>query len=492
MTPQAQAVAPSPSAAAVFRAGHRITNPVPAFLNAGVALLALLAVFAAVNRDRMPNGFGEFLALRVTVRNLIKVPLFLLGWAAVFGTFTRRDHADAPFRTEMIQVTKACLAASIFALLFPLTSDSGAFRIRVVAYFLPVAIAVSLSGRLAARAWGGRIVQAVSGHCDVIIVGSGPRAASLYHHLRSARSDAPRVLGFVDSPNGHRMLAAIRDRMLGGLEDLESVLMTKPVDEVLIALPAKSCYDQIQTAIRTCERVGVKAKYLSDVFALSLARSRFEPDDRAPLMCLRVVQDDYRLAVKRCIDIVGAVFGLVLLAPVMLAIAAIVRWSSPGPAVFAQERFGLNRRRFRMYKFRTMVENAEDLQVRLEARNEARGPVFKIRDDPRITPVGRFLRRTSLDELPQLVNVLKGQMSLVGPRPLPKRDVARFSDASLMRRFSVKPGLTCLWQVNGRSNSDFDEWIRMDLEYIDNWSLALDCRVLARTIPAVFRGTGAV
>src|SRR5690606_23702383 len=155
------------------------------------------------------------------------------------------------------------------------------------------------------------------------------------------------------------------------------------------------------------------------------------------------------------------------------------------------DRYGYNRRLFRMYKFRTMTVGAEAMQEQLEHLNEARGPVFKIRDDPRITPIGRFLRRTSLDELPQLFNVLKGDMSLVGPRPLPKRDVNHFQDAWLMRRFSVLPGLTCLWQVSGRSNLGFDDWVTLDLAYIDRWSLRLDFLILLRTIPAVFKGTGA-
>jgi exopolysaccharide biosynthesis polyprenyl glycosylphosphotransferase len=204
-----------------------------------------------------------------------------------------------------------------------------------------------------------------------------------------------------------------------------------------------------------------------------------------------VVPDDHRLTIKRALDVCGAAAVIVVLSPVMLAAAAAVKLTSHGPALFTQERFGLNRRRFQMLKFRTMVADAEQLQNDLEERNEANGPVFKIAADPRITRVGRFLRRTSIDELPQLFNVLRGDMAIVGPRPLPVRDVQRFTRASDMRRFSVRPGLTCLWQVSGRSNLTFEEWISLDLRYIDGWSLALDFLILLRTVPAVIRGTGA-
>jgi lipopolysaccharide/colanic/teichoic acid biosynthesis glycosyltransferase len=206
---------------------------------------------------------------------------------------------------------------------------------------------------------------------------------------------------------------------------------------------------------------------------------------------VRTLPDDYRLIFKRCIDVTAALLGLVILAPFLLLISLLIATTSPGPVFFAQERYGLNRRRFKMYKFRTMVADAEQRQEALESLNEATGPVFKIRNDPRITTVGRVLRRTSMDELPQLVNVLKGEMSLVGPRPLPLRDVGRFTEAALMRRFSVPPGLTCLWQISGRSDVGFDDWIKLDLEYIDRWSLALDCRILILTLPAVVRGAGA-
>jgi len=175
----------------------------------------------------------------------------------------------------------------------------------------------------------------------------------------------------------------------------------------------------------------------------------------------------------------------------MLIAAVAIKLTSPGPIVYPQNRCGLGRRPFRMYKFRSMSVDAEKLQASLEERNEASGPVFKIRDDPRVTGLGRLLRKWSIDELPQFWNVLRGDMSLVGPRPLPLRDVQRITRPSDMRRCSMRPGLTCLWQVEGRCDIGFERWVELDLEYIDNWSLALDARILAKTIPAVLKGNGA-
>jgi lipopolysaccharide/colanic/teichoic acid biosynthesis glycosyltransferase len=203
------------------------------------------------------------------------------------------------------------------------------------------------------------------------------------------------------------------------------------------------------------------------------------------------VQDDFHLVLKRVIDLVGAAFGLMVLAPLLLVIAALIKLNGPGPVLFTQRRYGFNKRLFSMIKFRTMVPDAEARQADLEEMNEAQGPVFKIARDPRVTPLGRFLRASSLDELPQLWNVLKGEMSLVGPRPLPVRDVGHFSEGWLMRRFSMPPGLTCLWQISGRSEIGFERWVQLDLEYIDHWSLRLDGLILLKTIPAVLRGTGA-
>ena len=468
-----------------------ITLRIYTLVNAAVVLFVLLGVLAGINRNQMPEGLGAFLALRITVKNLIATALFLLGSAIAYRMVGLTRQADAPFWKELIQVAKACAAASLFFLLFPLTTHTGAVTGEAVLYFLPASILACLCGRMVARALTGRLAGALTGRHDVIIVGSGPRAAAVHQRIRISPHAHTRVLGFVDSPNGHLVPEIIQSQMLGGLHELEGILMKHPVDEVIIALPAKSCYEKIQTALRTCERAGVEAKYLFDVFESSIAKPRFEPDDSSSVVSMKVVHDDYRLAVKRAIDIVGSLTGLLLFAPLMLVIAAAVRMTSPGPVIFTQERPGFRKRHFRMYKFRTMVPDAEKLQAALEDSNEAQGPVFKIRKDPRITPIGRILRKTSLDELPQFFNVLRGEMSLVGPRPLPTRDFLKFDDAALMRRFSVKPGLTCLWQINGRSDINFDQWIELDLKYIDNWSLGLDLTILVQTVPAVIRGSGA-
>ena len=198
------------------------------------------------------------------------------------------------------------------------------------------------------------------------------------------------------------------------------------------------------------------------------------------------------MVAKQLVDFFGSLIILLFLSLPMLAIALLVKLTSPGPALFRQQRSGINGRPFTIFKFRTMVTNAEQFKHELAAMNEMSGPVFKITNDPRITPVGKFLRKYSLDELPQLLNVLRGEMSLVGPRPLPVDEVRRFNDFAHRRRLSVKPGLTCLWQIKGRNRiTSFDDWVRLDLEYIDNWSLWLDVSILIRTIPVVVLGTGA-
>jgi len=473
---------------------NRLVRRISAFVNAGVVLLALTAVFVVLNRDQTTNGLAGFLAIRITIKNLLVTIICLMGGAWSFHIFgLTKPLPNTSILSEIIRVAKACTVAAAFAALFPLTSNTTAFSAPYILLFLPAAIIICLCGRLLARACAERFARSLNGNRTVIIVGAGPRALSMYQQLKESRYCCFNVLGFVTSPTCDHVSEQIRENIIGSLDDLEGIVMKQPVDDVLITLSAESCHAQIQFAITTCERAGVEAKYLlSDIFELSLARPTIEPEGRGSVVHLKVVHDDARVVVKRAIDLLGSISVLAFIGPLMLVIAAAIRLTSPGPAMFVQERYGLRKRRFRMYKFRTMVPDAEKLQESLESMNEARGPAFKIRKDPRVTPLGAFLRKTSLDELPQLFNVLKGEMSLVGPRPLPVRDVSRFDRAALMRRFSVKPGLTCLWQVNGRSDTDFENWINLDLKYIDEWSLGLDFKILWQTVPTVLTGRGAV
>jgi exopolysaccharide biosynthesis polyprenyl glycosylphosphotransferase len=273
---------------------------------------------------------------------------------------------------------------------------------------------------------------------------------------------------------------------------LESVLRNQSVDEVLVTLPPKRYGHLVEKIVNRCEEQGVIVRVRAEMFELQIARTYTDELEGLPVLTFRSgPQDDWRIVAKRLIDIVASAMLLFILAPLFAVVAWLIKLNSPGPVLFAQERIGLNKRRFKMLKFRTMVNGADQHQATLEDLNEADGPVFKIKNDPRVTPLGKFLRRYSIDELPQLINVLNGDMSLVGPRPLPVRDVERIDVASHKRRFSIKPGLTCLWQVNGRSNVGFEDWVRMDLEYIDRWSLGLDMLILLKTIPAVLRGPGA-
>jgi exopolysaccharide biosynthesis polyprenyl glycosylphosphotransferase len=276
------------------------------------------------------------------------------------------------------------------------------------------------------------------------------------------------------------------------VSELESIIAHQPIDEVLVALPTHKYGALVETIVRRCEEEGIIVRVRTEMFELQVARSYVDELEGVPVVTIQSgPQDDWQLGAKRLIDIVASSALLVALAPLFAAIALLIRSDSPGPVFFKQERIGFNKRRFSLLKFRTMVDGADAQQADLEDLNEAEGPVFKIKNDPRVTRLGRFLRRCSIDELPQLVNVLKGDMSLVGPRPLPVRDVERIDVTSHRRRFSIKPGITCLWQVNGRSNIGFDDWVRLDLEYIDKWSLGLDLRILLKTIPAVLKGPGA-
>jgi exopolysaccharide biosynthesis polyprenyl glycosylphosphotransferase len=252
-------------------------------------------------------------------------------------------------------------------------------------------------------------------------------------------------------------------------------------------------FEQVEVAIKACEIEGVEAWLIADFFKTQISRTSVDNFHGRPILVFRATpESSWHGLIKQLMDFFGSLFLLLLFSVPLLLVGLLIKITSRGPVFFKQQRAGLNGKPFTIYKFRTMVTNAEQLKHELARLNEMSGPVFKVTNDPRVTPVGQFLRKFSIDEFPQLFNVLRGEMSLVGPRPLPVDEVKRFDDVAHRRRLSVKPGLTCLWQVSGRNDvSDFEDWVRLDLEYIDNWSLWLDLKILLKTVPIVVTGAGA-
>ena len=451
-----------------------------------IALSALIGLFVIHNLGRLPTGLDDFLGARLTVKNCLLVVLFAGSWYLSCRWTGLYDWSRVKrLRSEVLRVCAAASIGTLAAVVFPLTSKSGAFDANLLLPLFALGTGLMLGWRALLRTTSRSLVRASR---TLLIVGAGPRAQELYSRIKSEGNGEVNFVGFVDSA---LQTEASSVTPVCTLDGLERFLMGQELDEVLIALPIKSCYGEIQRTIQICERVGVPVKYSASLFAHARIEPRMEYSFSGPVLSVPAVVEGVPLLVKRAIDMVGAGLVLLLLSPILLAVTAAIKLTSPGPVLFTQLRYGRDRRRFRMYKFRTMVAGAEAQQAQLEELNEASGPVFKIRRDPRITAFGAFLRRTSLDELPQLWNVLRGDMSLVGPRPLPLRDVNQIQEPWLMRRFSVFPGITGLWQVSGRCDVPFDDWIRLDLDYIDRWSLFLDLRIMARTIPAVISGRGA-
>lgn len=276
------------------------------------------------------------------------------------------------------------------------------------------------------------------------------------------------------------------------IEKLVELLHEHSVNGVIISAE-HTHFEQIEAAIRACEVEGIEAWLVADFFRTQISRTTLDDFFGRPVLVFRATpESSWQSLAKQVLDFVAAVAALVVLSPLLLLVALIIKISSPGPVLFRQSRAGLNGQPFTMYKFRTMVSNAEQLKHELQILNEMSGPVFKLTKDPRVTPIGRWLRRYSVDEFPQLFNVLRGEMSLVGPRPLPLDEVRRFDDVGHRRRLSVRPGLTCLWQISGRNNvTDFREWVRLDLQYIDNWSFWLDLKIILLTVPVVLTAKGA-
>jgi len=324
---------------------------------------------------------------------------------------------------------------------------------------------------------------------NLLIVGLNSRAAEVARIIEEHPHWGLRLLGFV-APNGATPETFSGKRVLGGNDDLEGILRREVVDEVFFILSRRQL-DEFESAILLCSELGIRSR-VALYFPHLKARVLLEDLEGIPLLTFTTTPASaFQLFLKNLMDLSLSALGLLLLSPLMLLIALAIKLSSRGPVFFVQERCGLNGRHFSLYKFRTMIRDAEHKKSDVKHLNRVEGHAFKAPDDPRITAVGRILRHSSLDELPQLINVLQGRMSLVGPRPPIPEEVEQY-ERWQRRRLSMRPGLTGLWQVSGRAEiEDFNHWIRLDLQYIDQWSLWLDLKILLKTIPAVLSGKGA-
>jgi exopolysaccharide biosynthesis polyprenyl glycosylphosphotransferase len=440
---------------------------------------------------------GDLLSLEISVADLMLSLGLLAVWHLVFLVLSVYRSKRLSSRWSEIGGIVRATAAGCAVVYLPslLVGTAPVQNLLLGLVFFAAMCTVTVTSRLALRWVLGVVRRHGRNLRDILIVGTNRRALAFARKLQESPELGYRILGFVDSRewdvsgeferSGHPLV--------GGVGDPPALLRRQVVDEVLVFLPLKSFYDLGARVVGQCEEQGIRVTLpSSSMFELTKAQAMAEELEADPVVTIATRTITGAGAVlKRVIDVVGAAVLLVALAPLLLGVALVIKLTSPGPVLFSQERVGLKKRRFRMLKFRTMVADAERRMREVEHLNEVSGPVFKIRNDPRVTRVGAVLRKTSIDELPQLLNVLKGDLSLVGPRPLPVRDYEGFDKDPHRRRFSVRPGITCLWQIGGRSNVSFERWMELDMEYIDNWSLWLDLKILIKTIPVVLRGTGA-
>lgn len=438
-------------------------------------------------------GLSAFLSIRVRLVNFLIFCLILLAWHTIF-TLCGQYHSQRLARRRSI-VENAIFATTLASIF--LAAVSVPLRIAMLTpRFLVLFWLCSCTLVACSRVFIQRLLEVVRVHGRnlryVLILGTNRRALEFARDIDATPAWGYRILGFVDSEWHEGPDPKQTHPLCCSFDDLSAYLRQNVVDEVANYLPLRSFYEDSSHIAALCEQHGIFMRFDPRIFDLKIARARAEDVDGSPHITAHSFPlEGWPVLLKRILDVILSFSLIVSLSPVLVLIAAMIKLTSKGPILFRQERIGRNKRRFFIYKFRTMVANAETIMPTLEGLNEVSGPVFKIRNDPRITPLGRWLRRNSLDELPQLFNVLRGDMSLVGPRPLPVRDYEGFDQDWQRRRFSVRPGITCLWQINGRSNIAFDHWMKLDLQYLDEWSIWLDVKILALTIPAVLKGTGA-
>ena len=464
------------------------TSHSEAVLDGALFGLAFCLAFALRTRLDLPVFVlpveQQHLAPHLTIA-LLAIPTFwiLAGRVGLYEPLRSKGYFEIAWLVaRSIALTGLLLGTTIFVL------KVAVFSRAIFLLFLAFAFALILGAKLVLRFSATRAPVPGGSLSKVLIVGTGPQALDIRRRLETRPEYHLDVVGHVTGPS--ETGAPSEMAVLGSVHDLSGLVEQRVIDDVIFAVPV-SDLAACARHVAWCEEVGVNVHFEIDFVRALVGRAHATTIDGIPMLTISSTpRDPIALVVKRLVDVTIAAAALALASPLLALIALAVRVDSSGPSLFRQRRTGLNGREFTLLKFRTMVLGAEDRRQELERHNELDGPAFKMRQDPRVTSFGRFLRASSLDELPQLWNVLVGDMSLVGPRPLPTHELRRV-ERWQRRRQSMKPGLTCLWQISGRSDVGFEQWMRLDLLYIDTWSLKLDLAILLRTLPAVMMARGA-
>jgi len=423
------------------------------------------------------------------------VPLAVALWLGI-GLMTgiyREIQEEKPFRAFWDPLKVAFFGT---ALLFAITF---AFKLEFISrlllgFYVLIAFFAMVAFRLAARSLGDPLRRTFGGYREFLVAGNGPEISGIAQAIEANDKRGMRIFAFArigPVPQGLQESSGLRRSYpVYSLDHLPELVRTHVIDEVIFAV-SKEEMEKITEAFLVCEEEGVKTRILLNFFPQSISKVYLDRLEDMPLLTFTTTpENEYLLLLKRALDFVMAFVLLVILSPFFLLLSLVIKLTSKGPVLYRQVRCGLGGRKFTLYKFRSMRRGADFERDGLEALNELDGPVFKIKNDPRCTPVGRLMRKFSLDELPQIVNILKGDMSFVGPRPPLPEEVEKYAGWQ-RRRLRMQPGLTCLWALEGRSKLNFQRWMELDLEYIDNWSPSLDLKILLKTIPVVLLGRGA-
>jgi exopolysaccharide biosynthesis polyprenyl glycosylphosphotransferase len=440
------------------------------------------------------RGRTHILEATFRIEDTIGLIILAVGWIGIFDYFIRyKADRLVALNTQLANLLKATSLASIWLMLISALFSVKSFNILNIVIFFTVVTIVGVISRLLLRAvlLGAR--RSGYNYRFLLVIGANERARQIAGRIEQRPELGYKIVGFVAETREAAQHWPSNGKWtnLGLLDDLRDIVISERVDEMIVCLPVEARFSDITTIIRHARDLGIVVRIIPDFADGFLLRNlHVEEFENECVVTMFREQMLLQLLFKRLLDTAISLVVLAVLLPLLAVVAILIKLTSPGPVFFVQNRVGMNQRQFKLYKFRSMTADAEERKSELLHLNERDGPAFKIENDPRITPIGRFIRKTSIDELPQLLNVLSGEMSLVGPRPPLPEEVRKY-EWMFRKRLCVKPGITCIWQISGRNHISFEQWMRMDHEYIENWSLWLDLQILLKTIPAVLLSRGA-